>query len=607
MPLAELPQEMCQLDNLKKLNIHDVFFSKPPKVLNQLIPQLTHLESGLHWREAFPTLNLNILPDDSLELLPALLNQEVQPRQLSIQQLTPFLQLEVPHIQKYALWLIEQQHETNPLENIQAEDSIAFVGKRARYTQASIKKVLKSKKINWVTNLKQPIDYLVISENAKDIPTEVWSNANLKIVSDYQWQQWVVVQENAATFEAKEVQHMQQLLLSTDPNNHLLVFRMLSGSCIIPPPLYIAIMLAKAIHDEKTVQKAAKKLFQTRLPTAWQFKAEEADLWGTHWPKLLLDYLPSAKQQQAIDFLCAFTRAFHELALEYGGKYLQEYLEEPYNRTVSGDMLSIPNNIYNVSDELVNWEKLKTIKSFFLSSPSYSAPSAMQKIPSVVFKMPQLEGFFINHTLIKEIPSKIERLQNLNTLQIDNSLITSIPKTIQNLPKLNFLSLLSNRFEKFPDFIAQMSQLDSLFLGGNPLVEFPEWLQEMPQLTHLELSALNLNNIPSCIEQLQQLTSLHLQRNHLSQLSEGLFTLSSLKHLDLRDNQLTELAPNIGQLKNLDTLNLLHNQLSTLPKEIGQLDKLTYLYIDHNPITFIPDEMEGLVSLEPLVSGKHFD
>jgi len=180
-------------------------------------------------------------------------------------------------------------------------------------------------------------------------------------------------------------------------------------------------------------------------------------------------------------------------------------------------------------------------------------------------------GLYLNKANLEKIPSVILKLKNLNVLNLANNQLSALPAEIGQLKKLTELNLYNNQLDGVPAEIGQLKELNRLILPGNQLSALPAEIGQLKNLTLLDLSGNQLSALPAEICQLENLTHLYLSNNQLSALPAEIGQLKKLTELNLSNNQLDGVPAEIGQLKKLIVVSLKNNKLISLPKEITEL------------------------------------
>jgi len=237
---------------------------------------------------------------------------------------------------------------------------------------------------------------------------------------------------------------------------------------------------------------------------------------------------------------------------------------------------------------------------------------------------------------MEKIPSSIIELSELEHLSLYRLGITDLPMELSKLKKLKELTIQRVCFEKIPPVIGELSLLEKLSINQNEIniiKEIPEELYKLKKLKELCIDGVGginhqIEKISPSIGKLTELEILHLQGNKIKTLPEELFELKKLKHLDLDYNKIEEIPSNINELTELNNLNLQGNKIKTLPEElfelkllkelnlsgneikeisssIGNLTELERLYLSDNYITELPDSINILKKLEQPIRYEH--
>ncbi len=108
-------------------------------------------------------------------------------------------------------------------------------------------------------------------------------------------------------------------------------------------------------------------------------------------------------------------------------------------------------------------------------------------LPNEIFKLTNLESFYIDCYSLAEFPKDIEKLINLKKLTIEFSDIKTLPKEIFNLVNLETLNIECACLEEFPDGISNLTKLKTLnFIYYEELIELKEFPKEIFNLKNLE-------------------------------------------------------------------------------------------------------------------------
>lgn len=195
--IGALPVELLQLKKLKHLNISENEFHTPPVFLTQMLEQLETLE--LKYTEYignnklshfYQTAQLIFNWEKERKIAQSVFAQSIEPGQVAIKQLLPFLWTGFLQVHQYVLNLIARTHPKNPLPNLPKGSKIGVTGSSKRFTLARLKKAAKKQGWQIVKEINAPVDCLIITEKPDHIHEAVWQNPDLHIITDEQWQQW---------------------------------------------------------------------------------------------------------------------------------------------------------------------------------------------------------------------------------------------------------------------------------------------------------------------------------------------------------------------------------------------------------------------------------
>jgi Leucine-rich repeat (LRR) protein len=200
----------------------------------------------------------------------------------------------------------------------------------------------------------------------------------------------------------------------------------------------------------------------------------------------------------------------------------------------------------------------------------------------------ELQELNISSNPLQRFPSVLTRLPNLEVLHLDQTGLEEIPANFQPAA-IGHLSLARNQIATIPDkLFANGSSLRILRLQQNRLKVLPSSLACLIGLEELDLSYNELENLPEELGQLKRLEVVHLQGNRLRALPRSLGQLTALRQLTIHGNQLTTLPDSIGQLAALESLDASHNALRSLPGEIVGWQAMRWLVLSENQLTTLP-------------------
>lgn len=113
-------------------------------------------------------------------------------------------------------------------------------------------------------------------------------------------------------------------------------------------------------------------------------------------------------------------------------------------------------------------------------------------LPNEIFKLTNLESFYIDCYSLEEFPKDIEKLINLKKLTIEFSDIKTLPKEIFNLVNLETLNIDCYSLAEFPDGISNLTKLKTLnFIYCEELIEFPKEIFNLKNLENIRLIYFN--------------------------------------------------------------------------------------------------------------------
>jgi len=108
---------------------------------------------------------------------------------------------------------------------------------------------------------------------------------------------------------------------------------------------------------------------------------------------------------------------------------------------------------------------------------------ALEELPAVILKNPQVKILYLRGNLIQELPIAIQNMENLTILDLSYNQLTEIPDNIEQLKQLKYLDVSNNSIEKITERLANMDSLVGVNLYNNPIEKAPEVLVQRSQLT----------------------------------------------------------------------------------------------------------------------------
>lgn len=104
-----------------------------------------------------------------------------------------------------------------------------------------------------------------------------------------------------------------------------------------------------------------------------------------------------------------------------------------------------------ISPKIVELTKLETLQIF-------GSPTVLERIPSEIINLYQLEELYIPSASIKEIPPEIGSLENLQKLTLSYNKITNLPLEITKLKNLQVLDLRGNPLSIPPEILEKINE-----------------------------------------------------------------------------------------------------------------------------------------------------
>lgn len=600
-PLAPLPKEITQLEQLEQLTIKYVSDNLIPQGLDKLVSlkhlslhidttlspnlsELSNLESlNLIVREHDDNLNVQTLKKlTNLKSLQVFGSNPLLPESIKDLKQLKYLYLPSSHYshQDNAIWIGElKQLEELELE-LPRKNGLNF-GKLKKLKYLSIGGITDNRRLNGLEQLTQ-LEALKITPSSNrdsfltNIPKEITHLTNLRYLY-YQ-----LKTESGFSDFPYEIAQLPKL----EYLNRLLPY--------------------KSHHDLPTISNLSKELPEIEIIDGVKLQAESYE-------QLQLD-LEKIKHVRKL-----FIRSSNvtELPPEIGD-------------LVNIERLSIGMPVSTLPDEIKRLKNLKQLSVSHKSPRSFGQLEDVESfvIPSVLGHLEGLERLSLQKLNIEEIPHQVGKLKNLKYINLSNNKITEIPATIKGLENLEELHLGNNLIEKLPNQIGELNELKEFYIWENNLKQVPKSIGNLSNLEVLGLRDNDLSELPKEIGNLVNIKSLSIDNNNIKKLPEtigklikmrefqadncginslpkGIKNWNKLEHLDLKNNNIENFPLALTELQYLKKLILSENNISEIPRQIGNMKYLGNLDLRSNNLSELPKELSNLHYLRSILLGDN--
>ena len=270
----------------------------------------------------------------------------------------------------------------------------------------------------------------------------------------------------------EEIQHLSDLLLSTNTNNTILAFELLE-IYPIPQELMTEIFVIYKLEQEEIIRKkAALALRRYASPQLSVLVNSNLQLGNRN---------GLAPTEQTIK------------------KNIECYVEMS-NGILDGVKMGLAMyHKYKVGlkyliDTLPNEQRKKLLRSFMVGTTFKLNHCALTKIPTDLFEWKELTSIDLSHNKIKTIPKRIQIFKNLRSLKLAHNNLTKLSTGLEQLPKLKKLDISNNKFKAFPPVLCQLHQLEELNISRlnhlllGEYIDVPEAFSKLPNIRKLRLS-----------------------------------------------------------------------------------------------------------------------
>ncbi|XP_063915630.1 carboxypeptidase N subunit 2-like [Zophobas morio] len=228
-------------------------------------------------------------------------------------------------------------------------------------------------------------------------------------------------------------------------------------------------------------------------------------------------------------------------------KYEVTFLDPELKENLSGNVISVDNNIFKVT---------------------------------VLENLPELRNGMLNITDLHYLTVNNVNLQYMETGVFDNQNISHI-------------SIAGNKLTKIQSRIFDSLSTETLNLSENQIDFIEEGaFRNMLKLCHLILSRNKLTRISSSyFDNTPNIIVFDISFNQITKIEEGCFSFLAEDYLiiTIGNNAVEEIHPRGFENLNITELVLSHNLIRNVPEELVTRNKITILQLDYNQIRDFPD------------------
>lgn len=134
----------------------------------------------------------------------------------------------------------------------------------------------------------------------------------------------------------------------------------------------------------------------------------------------------------------------------------------------------------------------------------------------------------LNNLGLLKLNTEIVHFDFLKMLYLNKNKLSTLPENFTSLRKLKLLVLASNRFKRIPNTIFSLNKLRNLDFSKNELENISEEIEKLSSLVNLNLSSNKIKDLPLSIGRLQNLRSLNIKKNPIVKNKDFIKKLSDL-------------------------------------------------------------------------------
>ncbi len=388
---------------------------------------------------------------------------------------------------------------------------------------------------------------------------------------------------------AEEINHLSNLLLSTNDSNTRLAFELLDAHPLPKELLTGVFVVYKLAEEEPVRKKAATLLRRYSLPE--------------------LSLLMNSNLQLGHRNGLAPTEQTIKRNIDRYVSMSKGHLEGPKMALAMYHKYKV--GLKYLLDTLPSKERKALLRSFIVGTTFKLNNCALTTIPTDLYDWKELTEIDLSHNNIKTIPNRIRGFQRLQVLNVSYNCINKISPALKELPQLHTLDISNNKFAAFPSILAELEQLEQLNISRlnhlllGEYIEVPPAFSQLKNLKKLRLSdsytgysqglPVNYSQFPN-FKLVESTDGQPLDLNPLSLAklayeqnggSEGLLYLFANSKDEALLKQLLEEQFYDKKTKNLDLKSTMLLQLPTILEQypIRELNlRGSYLGIEHYPI-----------------------
>jgi len=208
--------------------------------------------------------------------------------------------------------------------------------------------------------------------------------------------------------------------------------------------------------------------------------------------------------------------------------------------------------------------------------------NVIETLPSDIGTLTALTKLHMSYNQILSVPESIKKMRFLKVLELKYNRLTEFPPSICSL-LLETLELDCNDIQEIPVCAGKLVNLTFLSISNNHVrVAEEAGVLGLTNLTTLKLQQNELMILPDGFGLLTNLQYLDLSFNHLVSLPPGIAHMTKMRELKLSYNDLEAKSLPIESMMGLEELHLTANRLTGIPHTFAHLKELRALFIGSN-------------------------
>ncbi|MCU0447687.1 MAG: leucine-rich repeat domain-containing protein [Microscillaceae bacterium] len=444
---------------------------------------------------------------------------------LDFQQLIQLLNGQIPQVVEYVLSILETKIPKQDWQNELQGKTLYYYGLPTRFRKSEMQAFFKAHHIKVSQELTEKVDYWVLCAHPPKTPITTHLPERLQYISETHLFNCLIYSQLSSQYQVPEINHILQLLESSDTKNGLIALQMLHHRGL-DEKFYADVLALALFAPDAKLQKEAYKLFVRYFPMHLRALVQSIRKTGAERKLKTLLESDLIDRSYFVNKVYKVAGLAKEYIIQIGGEFFEQVIRSQINYS---EIVSLRYNLPTISTQIAELDFVKRIE--FIGDNRKK--NAFTHLPEVIYQMKHLEYLRIDEYPIEELSPQVGELPLLYKLRVTESNLEILPDTVTQLQKLEILCVFNNKIKALPHNIGALVNLQELWAFGNQLHELPESIGALTQLRHLHLSSNHIKKIPASIGNLYNLQELSLTGNPIESLPDEIAQLRNLKRLEL--------------------------------------------------------------------------